>query len=341
MDEGISQKKSRGTMSRRELLGAGAAAIAVRMTNPAAAFSPEKTEYLRKFRQRVLRMVRDIERPLRKQLLINGDPDAIIEYLTEHVVSPDWGKLEDTEFDVSELRKKVVMAGISVIEGKKQLRMSSGNSNNDVAMLADADSGLMGYGQVVPIKPNMVLTPGHVLAALRGSAEIMGSRSIEHDIAGVHIAGATFTKEQIAHFKPMTDADVNGQFIAITGIRPDLNLGRSGRKDYGGIAVAMTEPLSRFFKRYTHRDVHRFLKDSFVVISETHEGIPVFHEAMGRTLEPGRGMSGGIAGVHEGRRYAECAFLWGGCSFPYGGKVYTAFFLHGPDVIQPYLKQLE
>lgn len=279
-----------------------------------------------------------------RALLETGDPQEALTYLTNHVMDPEWEKLSGKEFDVRPLQKKVVLVGVEQTQHGKKLRTTSLEraTVQDVMTLADADQGVIGYGQAIPFDSTHAILPQHVFAALRGAEGVTGLVDLTYDAAIAEFSQTRFSREQIATFEPMTDDDVHGKFVAITGIRPDDNMGRTGRKTYGGMAIKVTPPLYNFFeKSFTNikPEDKRALSKSLVVISATAEGVPAYSAAQRRQAMPGAGMSGGIMGLRSPTGFKECGFLWGGCPLTHNGKVYSAFFLHGPDVVLPMIRR--
>ena len=138
---------------------------------------------------------------------------------------------------------------------------------------------------------------------IKFAPNVKGTPDFSYDAATVQIDGAHFTKEQITHFSPLTDSDVQGRLVLMTGIRPDTALGRSGRKRYAGFGVEMTDPIYAFFQsRFSGRGKEH-LRKSIMVVTETAEALTVFNEAMRRNLAPAKGVSGGVGGVHINHRY--------------------------------------
>jgi hypothetical protein len=289
------------------------------------------------FKQRIAAAELAYSSPRVQALLREGDSSEAVIYLTNHILDLNQQILASPEFDISALQSKVMLFGVEDLGNRKLLRTTTLQraSIEDALTLADADQQRIGYGQAIPIGRSVVLTPKHVFEFFDGVAEVMGAPDLTYDAAWAHIVGMHFTPSQIAHFKQMTDADVHGHFVAMTGIRPDNNLGSTGRKTYGGIAIQITKPLYEFFKDTVGTDgERRALRKSLVVVSETREGVHR-RDKTGEAKTPGQGMSGAIVGKRNGSTYNECGFAWGGTSFSVGKKVYTAIFFHGPDVVLP------
>ncbi len=295
------------------------------------------------FKQRVAATERVYASPRVQAMLRHGSAHEVMDFMLNHTLDVNEQILASREFDIRAMQKKVVLVGYEETSEGKQFRTSSLSKAdiNDLLTLADAEQGRLAFGQAIPIDRTHVLLPKHVFDTFGGVAEVTGTPDLFYDVATARIRGQHYRHEQIARFAPGTDADINGRFVMITGVRPDGNLGRTGRKTLGGIAIQVTPPLYEFFAPALKTpQERRALQKSFIVISATHESRPVYNRQLGFEDTPVAGMSGAVFGTREERGFEERGFLWGGGQVILAnGTEYSAFFLHGPDVVLPAIQK--
>ncbi|MBI5457070.1 hypothetical protein HY969_05015 [Candidatus Kaiserbacteria bacterium] len=332
--------------SRRKFLTAAGAAVLA--PHELLAQSPEKREYLDKFKFDTNVIRRAIRTPETEDFFKTRPPKEIIKRIIEQYrIEPDWALLADTEYDPKELKENIVLAGIKSAGGISEISLFSQEKPN-VGVLSDADRLDITYGQIIPYGKKEAIMPGHIFDILVQVEGVEGFKDPQYDAAVARIPNVRFNPKSVAHFPPrLTTTDIHGSFVAIAGYRPDSELGRTGVKMYGGIAFEVTKPLYDYFEPiFEVPEEKKWLSTSLVVISKSSEGVPVEHFAKKNDpVRPVGGMSGGIAAmigddqVRDG--YQRFGYLWGAAAFEHNGEAYTAYFLHGPEIMQRNIRRIK
>jgi hypothetical protein len=275
-----------------------------------------------------------------------------------------WNSLYGTVLDPHFLEKKTAMLSAEE-DGPAELSGTQTKRDAEILEYSDDTEGrLRQYGQGIVVGKGegsdrkqhaLILSNRHVIDGLALNTPGI---SIRYDKQNRDLAIALFPHVQVDPEamvrlpEHLSDNKIKGQFIVLTGIKPDVtSVGHgagseesgasvTGRKTYGGIAIHLNHQLieALFPRMPTEAEMTQLLQ-SFIVEVPTSQSLDNEGHAHHITEATFRGMSGSPVFVFLNGKYHFCGVIASIFQkIDTRGQVHSFAVFYGPDAVNAFFR---